>query len=188
MLNAIYLKIEKVSYILAVVIEKLIGIALIIIFVLIFAEVIGRLYFSYTIVWMMEATGFLLAIIVFFGMSVVIYRKELLSVDFVKEKLLRSLKSKTYFNIFVWLIVAIYSYILIKEGLVFAIRGIGRFTPTRLFEFYHIRMILPVGGMMIFVQAICNIVKEILVLLIASRTGIKAQQPEEDVLIVNNDV
>lgn len=182
MLNTIYLKIEKLSYILAVIIEKLIGIALIMIFVLIFAEVIGRAYFSYTIVWMMEATGFLLAIIIFFGMSIHIYKKNLLSVDFIKERLFRSPKSQSYFNIFVWLLIAIYSYILIKEGLVFAVRGIGRFTPTRIFEFYQVRMILPTGGILILVQAICNTIKEILCLLIASCDESKVQKSKENIV------
>ncbi len=160
-MNKILEWIERISAGLAKIVEYLVAVALVFLFVLIFSEIVGRSLLGVTIAWMMEAVGFLLAFITFLGISVHVYRRKLLSLEFVREKLFRTPRAITFFSIFTWLVLLAYAYVLITEGLVFAERGIDRLTPSRRFELYHMRLILPVGGVLVFVQGVLNIAKEI---------------------------
>ena len=160
-LNRILEWVERFSILLAKLVETLVTVALIMLFVLIVSEVIARGYLNMTIAWMMEAVGFLLAFITFLGISVHVYEKKLLSLEFLRERIFRTERAITLFSIFTWCILVAYAYVLVTEGLVFAERGIARFTPSRRFELYHVRLIVPVGGVLVLVQGLMNIVKDL---------------------------
>lgn len=144
------------------VMEHLIGIALIILFVIIFSEVMGRSYLGFTLPWMPEAVGFLLAFITFGGMSCWVHRRKLLAIRFLKTKLVATERAALWFDIFTWVILGAYAFLLMTVGFEFAGRAIDHYTPSRMFSLYYARMILPFGGALIMMQSLNNLFQDIL--------------------------
>ena len=140
--------------------ENLIGIALIILFVVIVGEVAGRSYLGFTLPWMPEAVGFLLAFITFAGMSCWVYRRKLLAIRFLKSKFINSERASLIFDIFTWVILGGYAFLLMTVGVEFAGRAGGQYTPSRVFSLYHARLILPLGGALILFQALNNLLQD----------------------------
>ena len=131
------------------------------VFSIIVAEVLGRGYLGFTLPWMPEAVGFLLAFITFVGMSCHVQRRRLLALTFVKERLFRSDRMVVAFDIAVWLILIFYTVILVVVGMEFAERGFGRYTTSRVFHIYHARLIVPLGGGLILLQGMINLIKDV---------------------------
>lgn len=152
---------DGVSRGLSKVIERLLGVALIAIFSIIVAEVLGRGYLGFTLPWMPEAVGFLLAFITFAGMSCHVQRRKLLALTFVKEKVFHSDRMAVAFDIAVWVILLFYTIVLVVVGLEFAERGLGRYTTSRVFHIYHARLIVPLGGGLILLQGVINLITDV---------------------------
>ena len=93
------------------------------------------------------------------GFSSLVHRRSLLTITFVRDKFPEILGR--VFDILIWIGIILYFRLFITYGLVFAQSAVGRFSPSQVFELSQVRMIIPVGGALIVLQAIKNIIQDV---------------------------
>jgi len=153
-------KLELIADKLSVIIEFIVTLGLMLLFLLTIVEVGGRYYFNYSFHWIPEAVSFLLAFIVFFGVTCLVHRRSLLSVK-IFQKLL-SKRIKKIISICTWVFIIFYSWIFIWFGFSFSARVIGQLTPSGYFNLSHVRLVIPLAGILILFQSLVNLLQDII--------------------------
>lgn len=158
------------------VIEASITMALVGILSVLIVTVMSRYFFRIAAPWILEFVGYATAFIGAFGFSCLVRRRTLLAITFLREKL--PLKAKKIFGIVIWGLLIFYFRIIVEHGFAFAISAAGRFSDSLVFPLEYVRMILPVGGLLIVFQAANNILQDLLELTSVSEKGTGENQQE----------
>lgn len=157
-----------------VVIEAAITMALVGILSVLIVTVIGRYFFRIAAPWILEFVGYATAFIGAFGFSCLVHRRTLLAITFLRDKL--PLRAKKIFGILIWGLLIFYFRLIVEHGFAFAVSAAGRFSDSLVFPLEYVRMILPVGGLLIVFQAANNIVQDLLELAAPSEEGAAENQ------------
>ncbi len=141
------------------VVEFAVTIGLIVLFSFTMFEVGGRYVFGYSQSWIQEAVGYLLSFITFFGVSCLVYKKDLMRIDILYNRL--SEKVRKILNIIFYLLIIYYSQILISAGYSFAEGAANQRSSSLVFRLSQIRLIIPIAGFFIAFQAFNKLLQEI---------------------------
>ena len=139
-------------------IEFLVTIGLAVLFSVTIIEVGGRYFFKYSFSWIPEAAGYLLSFVAFMGVSCLVYKRSLMSIDYLYKRF--PAKVKALLSIIIWLLVIFYARVLVTAGYAFAVRASGQMSPSLVFQLTHVRMIIPIAGLLIAFQAFNNLLKD----------------------------
>ncbi len=145
------------------VVDKLVQVAVVTIFVVIFAllnlQVAMRYVMGIPMIWLEELAGFLMAYLTLWGSSSCIRSDGHVRVSFLPDRM-KSPVSRRWLSIVIHAILLFYLFYLIVYGYRFAAMGHGELTPSGTFDFFLPRLALTTGGILMAVQAAGVIVRE----------------------------
>ena len=163
-----------------IVVEALITASLASILALLIVTVFSRYLFRISAPWAPEYVSYATALIGAFGFSCLVYRRTLLSITFLRDKF--SITAGRVFDLLVWVGIILYFRLFVTYGLIFAESVRGQFSPSRAFRLEQVRLLMPIGGVLIVFQAFNNVVQDIHAWLTSSKSGGFAPSPEETLL------
>ncbi len=149
-------------------VDRVVQVAIVIIFVVLFAllnlQVAMRYLVRIPMIWLEELAGFLLAYLTLWGSSACIRTDRHVRVSFLLDRIQR-LAARRVLSIVVHLIMLFYLYYLVVYGYQFAAMGSGEITPSGTFDFFLPRLSLTTGGVLMVLQTLGVIFREIIGLL-----------------------
>lgn len=128
------------------------GAALLGILAMLLLQVSIRFILPFPLPWAEEVAVYLSAYVAMVGTGVCLRANYHLQVDILRDLLGK--RARLIHSILINLIVAAFSLYLIKYGYEFAIFGAGQTSPSSYLMVTHARMAMPVGGAILFVQAL----------------------------------
>lgn len=150
---------NKIAHGINVVVEVIVVMALVSVLVLLIVTVVGRYVFRISAPWVPEFVAYATAVIGAFGFSCLVHRRTLLAITFITDKF-PAAASKA-FDLLVWIGIILYFWLFIRYGIVFAESARGQFTPSLAFRLGQVRLIMPIGGVLIVFQALNNLVQDV---------------------------
>lgn len=160
----LFLKAARLINVLTLWTEKIVQATVVLIFVTVFiflnVQVGMRYVLGIPLIWVEELMGFLMAYITLWGSSSCIRSDTQVRVSFLPDKM-KSPVARHWLSIGVHGIVIFYLYYLIIFGFQFAAMGRGEVTPSGTFEFFVPRLALATGGVLMLIQAVGVIFREI---------------------------
>lgn len=150
---------SNINSFLAWIAEKLVSLFLLINVSVVFIGVIFRYVLNQPLGWVYELTIYLMMWSAFVGSSVVTRKKEHIAVDFLKNRL--PVKYKKIVMILVNILVLIFLYIIIKNGITMIELTRGSRTPSLELPVVWIYSAIPVGFSLIFLQTLEIFLKDV---------------------------
>ncbi|MDZ7792576.1 MAG: TRAP transporter small permease [Spirochaetia bacterium] len=150
------------------IVDKMVQIAIVIIFgglfVLLNVQVVMRYVVQLPIIWIEEFAGFLLAYLTLWGSSVCIRTDRHIRVSYLLD-ILKLPAARHTLSIVVHLLIIFFLYYLIVYGYQFAAFGKGMISPSGTFDNFWPRLSLISGGVLMLLQAVGVIFRELIQLI-----------------------
>ena len=141
------------------IIEVIITASLISILAILIVAVFSRFIFRFSAPWSQEYVSYATAVIGGVGFSALVHRRTMLSITFLKDRLPATLNR--LFEMAIWVGVILYFRLFITYGLIFAQAVQGQFSPSMVFPLDKVRLIMPIGGILIVFQAFNNLLQDL---------------------------
>ncbi len=156
------------------IIDKIVQVCIVVVFFILFmllnTQVAIRYVLHIPLIWVEELAGFLLALLTMWGSSSCIRTDGHIRVSFIK-KYIPSLRWRSIFSLAIHMIMLFYLYYLVVYGYQFALMGKGEMTPSNTFDYFIPRLSLATGGILMIIQTIGVMLKEVSQLIFPNHTG-----------------
>lgn len=138
------------------------------IFALLLAQIALRYLFGTPVFWGLELTGYMFAYVTLLGTSICIRTDEHIRMPLIMDALPGPFRRGLF--ILVQVFVIFYAWHLVRYGYMFASLGAGERSPSSYFILFWPRLALVIGGVLIILQALAVIARELTGVTDASRT------------------
>lgn len=143
--------------------DRCVRVAVVLLLAVISIFMITRVLLRYvllmSIIWIAEATGFLLAYVAFWGASICLRADRHIKVDFLVRKM--SERGQLIMSILAMGLVVYLSIFLITGGWDYATRVAGRLTLSGVFQETHARLSVATGGVFLLIQSANNLLQQL---------------------------
>jgi TRAP-type transport system small permease protein len=155
-------------------IDQAVQVAIVLVFVVLFLllnlQVAMRYVMRVPLIWLEELAGFLMAYLTLWGSSSCIRTDRHVRVSFLPDKITHPALSR-WLSIFVHGTLLFYLFYLTVFGYRFAAMGQGEITPSGTFDFFLPRLALTSGGILMIIQSLNIMTREVLGLFGGDESG-----------------
>lgn len=140
-------------------VQRILIVVMAAIFVLMITQVLLRYVIHSPIIWIEEAAAYLLPLLALWGTAVCLRHGSHIKVDFILEAMPRRLRQ--IISIGILLLILYFALKLVQAGLVLMELGRNELAVSQAFSLYWPRLSIVIGGVLIMVQAVNQILREV---------------------------